>query len=90
LGQKQQAINELKQVLNTNPEHCGALYNLALVYFEDNQLAAAKVYSNKLVETHPLNAPGQQLLGHIYLTENQLSLAETHFKKALELDSNSY
>jgi tetratricopeptide (TPR) repeat protein len=56
LGNFEESISDIENVLSLEPRHFGALSGLGLVYLQMNQLAKAKQAFEALIEVHP-NSP---------------------------------
>ena len=56
LGNYEESIKDIEQVLTLEPRHFGALSGLGLVYLQQNQLSKAKQAFENLIDIHP-NSP---------------------------------
>ena len=56
LGNYEESISDIENVLALEPRHFGALSGLGLVYLQINQLTKAKQAFEALIEVHP-NSP---------------------------------
>jgi len=56
LGNYEESIKDIEQVLTLEPRHFGALSGLGLVYLQQNQLSKAKQAFENLIDVHP-NSP---------------------------------
>lgn len=81
-----QAIGELKGILEENPDHEGALYNLGVLSLQTNQYAAAIERFERLVEVNSQNVQAHLLLGVAYANEGQKGKARQQFEKVKQLD----
>lgn len=59
LGNYEESIRDIEQVLKLEPRHFGALSGLGLVYLQQNQLGKAKQAFENLIDVHP-NSPNAQ------------------------------
>ena len=59
LGNYEESIKDIEQVLMLEPRHFGALSGLGLVYLQQNQLGKAKQAFENLIDVHP-NSPNAQ------------------------------
>ena len=59
LGNYEESIKDIEQVLKLEPRHFGALSGLGLVYLQQNQLSKAKQAFENLIDVHP-NSPNAQ------------------------------
>ena len=89
LGEDQQAIKRYRQGLKIYPDNHLLLYNLALVYFQDEQFAEAIASLEKALIANPTHASSHYMLGYIW-TAYQNKLPATlalQFFLLLEPDS---
>ncbi|MFL2855308.1 MAG: tetratricopeptide repeat protein [Pseudohongiellaceae bacterium] len=59
LGNYEESIADIEQVLDLEPRHFGALSGLGLVYLQQEQLRKAKQAFENLIDVHP-NSPNAQ------------------------------
>jgi len=59
LGNYEESIADIEQVLDLEPRHFGALSGLGLVYLQQEQLSKAKQAFENLIDVHP-NSPNAQ------------------------------
>ena len=59
LGNHEESIADIEQVLDLEPRHFGALSGLGLVYLQQEQLSKAKQAFENLIDVHP-NSPNAQ------------------------------
>jgi len=53
VGRSQEAIKELERVVQSDPRHITALYNLGVIYLHTDQKESAKKYWNELIVIAP-------------------------------------
>ena len=85
-GKRAQAKSFYEIVLRLNPNHKGALNNLALVALEENQPAQAREYLDRGLEQQPQEAKTFYLLAKAYLALGELQNARLAIGNAIERD----
>lgn len=83
-----QGISMLTEILNENPEHEGAIFNLGILSIQSNQYDKAVGRFEKLVALYPENLQGQFYLGLSYKESGDLEKAREQFEKVKTLDSD--
>ena len=87
-GEYSDAIKQLEQILNAEPNYYNAQLNLALAYYNDNKLAEALEAFNKALsikeregieDYHIFN-----MVGWVHFEMGEFAQAEEHFKEALK------
>jgi len=81
-GKIQEAINELKLVVEKDPLHHQGLVNLGGMYIFDQQYEEATQIMKYLIELYPDYGMAHERLGHIYMLEGQYDLAIKSYKRA--------
>lgn len=74
-GRVEDAKAHLLQVIEQKPNFHEALYNLALVYFSEENYEQAKEYASKALEYKPTNSDYQQLIEQI--TDSEAAVLES-------------
>lgn len=88
-GQTEQAITTYNNILDIDPEHKFAVYNLGyinLVYLQNYQ-AAAEYFTNA-IQLDPEYAEAYYNRGYSYELMGKLAFARKDYEKALELERN--
>jgi TolA-binding protein len=96
MGKIDKALQTLNEVLKR--ELLGdwsdnALFDIGMIYFEENNLNEAKSYFQRLVSEFPKSdvlADGCMMLGESFLTENNFKDAQSWFEKALAFPTASF
>jgi len=84
-GNMQAALSRLEQALELDPEYLPAVYRLAQVNLDLNQLDEAYALFNALLSETEFEAAAQNGLGQVYLLKQEYTRAIEHFTQALEL-----
>ncbi len=84
-----QAIKAYQQVLQTNPDHAEAHYNLGFLFQQQAQPNKAIEHFQRVTQLNPSDAEAYFNLGVLLVTQNQLDYAEEAYNKGLELQPNS-
>lgn len=83
------ASQEYRKVLELQPDHPEALYNLGTIVQQKGELAAAEQYFRASVTAQPKFLKAWFSLGNLYQTQGQFSLAEEAYCQALNLRPDS-
>ncbi len=83
-----QAISQLKQLNNKNPNAPLPLANLGLAYFYQQNYTAAKEALDQALALYPKLAKAHNTLGTVMLELGETHSAEEHYKKAIEINKN--
>jgi len=78
------ALREARVAVALNPEHIGARYILANIYYAREEYEAAKPELEHVFSTAP-DFEIARALGFTYLSLKEIENARTHFKRTLEL-----
>ena len=73
-------------VLEINPRHSGALYNLGNLYKEQGRLKEALGFYQKALDVNPRMADAYLNMGVIYGRQGEKALEKSFYQKALEVD----
>ena len=65
LGNYEESIADIEQVLNLDPRHFGALSGLGLVYMQQKKLSKAKEAFENLIEVHPHSPNAKENLSRV-------------------------
>jgi len=84
-GNMQAALSRLEQASELDPEYLPAVYRLAQVNLDLNQLDEAYALFNALLSETEFEAAAQNGLGQVYLLKQEYTRAVEHFTRALEL-----
>lgn len=85
LGKDSLAIEDYKVVLNSNPDHKGALHNSALLNVAMNDTISARKALDHLQRFFPSYAPGYMIDGGLHLEQKDTITAINLFEKAIEI-----
>lgn len=77
-----------KNILEKDPTNQKTLYNLAIIYMEENNFKAARPLLQTLTEAHPDFSFGFVGLGNNYYMSGEVPLAEKSFRMALTIQSD--
>jgi len=83
-----QGIMVLREVLETNPDHEMALYNMGVLSMQSSQWDRAVERFSRLLKNHPGNARAHFYLGLSYIELGQKQLAKEHLLKVKELEED--
>ncbi len=75
IGNKQEAYEYFFKATEKNPYNGAALYELAKIYFENNEFNNALEYINKAIEIEPKNLWYKQLLADTYIATRNYNSA---------------
>jgi tetratricopeptide (TPR) repeat protein len=87
-GKENDALSELRRVVQIKTDHTGAQLQLANVLFAKGDLEEAKVHYTAALRADPKLAAAHNSLGRLYLSEGQISQAIVQFGEALRLNPN--
>jgi TolA-binding protein len=96
MGKTDKALQTLNEVLKRELQgewSDNALFDIGMIYFEENNLSEAKLYFQRLITEFPKSdvlADGCRMLGECFLTENNFKDAQGWFEKALALPAASF
>lgn len=85
LGKDSLAISDYKVVLNSNPDHKGALHNYALLNVSLKDTITARKTLDHLQRYFPSYAPGYMIDGGLHLEQKDTLAAVDLFTKALSI-----
>lgn len=85
-GNKEQAINKLKEALEKYPNKAELHYNLAMLFYITGRIDEAIESFQRASELNPFDASIQNNLGVLNYRKGELEKAEKYFKKAIEKD----
>jgi len=85
----QREINLYKKKLLENPENKDLLYNLAMLYLNNNNIDEAYEISEKLIVKDIFNPEYQNLKGLLLQRKNKITEAAEYFNKAVEISSDN-
>lgn len=88
LGKDSLAIKDYEIVLNSNPDHKGALHNFALLNVTLKDTITARKTLDHLQRYFPSYAPGYMIDGGLHLEQKDTITAIDLFKKALSISSD--
>lgn len=89
LGQPEDAVEWLEQVLDSNPEDLGALNDLGYLWAERNEhLLRAEQMTTRAVAGDPNNAAYRDSLGWAYYRLGKFNKAKAEFDTARKLNNN--
>lgn len=86
MGKYDEAIRELKKLIDLNPKNSMGHFHLGCAYFLKGDLNQAKDHFIKVTELDPRHIDAYNYLGYIYAEENDLTKAEETFKYVLKLN----
>ncbi len=82
------AANEFLKVLQKDPKHPDAQFNVSLCYFYLQEYDSADIFISKLIKQLPNQPDVNNLFGIIKLRKQDTTTAFKSFTKAIELDKN--
>ena len=85
-GHIEKAAQKYKEILEYNPIHENALYEMAQCLYAMEQYETAHTLLNKLSTLYPDNSAAYNLSGCIFLQNEQIEDARNCFRKAIEKD----
>ncbi|HGE72565.1 TPA: tetratricopeptide repeat protein [Candidatus Poribacteria bacterium] len=85
-GDKDEAINKLKEAVEKYPNRVEIHYNLAVLYHSIGKIDEAIKNFQRSAELNPFDASIYNNLGVLYYVKGDLKNAELNFKKAIEID----
>ncbi len=85
-NQHEEAISSFKSVINKEPQHTEALFNLAMGYERTGDIAQAKDTYNDILTIKPEHPEVLVRLGTLYLNEPDYIKAEECFLNTIKLD----
>ena len=88
-GQPEKAIGFFQKAMKIDPDDFEAPYRFAMALQYLKRFEEAKSLVREVIEKHPENANGWNLLGSISLDQRNLDECETAFRKAVELEPQS-
>ena len=83
-----QGIAMLREILEEDPEHEGAIYNLGILSIQSGQYDKAVERFEKLVALYPENLQAQFYLGLSYFEAGKEDKAKAQFEKVKTLDKD--
>jgi tetratricopeptide (TPR) repeat protein len=85
LGNIEQAIHEMKEVVKLDPLNLNGLRIFADMYTYNHQYTNARQILQNLLEIDSLYAPAYKSMGNSYLNERNFELAIENYKREIEL-----
>lgn len=82
------AAQEFLKVLNKDPKHPDALFNVSLCYYYLQEYDTAEIFVSKLIKQLPNQPDVNNLFGLVKLQKKDTITAFKSFTKAIELDKN--
>jgi len=89
-NQSEKAISEYEKLLEENPYHNSALGNLAILYMQQGNYAAAEPLYQRAIDAAPEEGLGYHNLASLYYRMNDYDRAIDLFQKALEKKHTLY
>jgi len=83
------AVNNFKEVLDTNIDYPNIELMLSLASLKNNELDQAIAYADEWISKNVEKPKGYLLKGNIYMAKEAFEEAELAFSKALELEENN-
>lgn len=96
MGKIDKALQTLNEVLKRELQgewSDNALFDIGIIYFEENNLSGAKLHFQRLIMEFPKSdmfADGCRMLGECFLTENKFKDAEGWFEQAMAAPTASF
>jgi chemotaxis protein methyltransferase CheR len=87
-GEKTKAEALLREFLEGEPNHPGALVELARLYADRGEWATAQRYCEQSLEGNPLSVEACYLLAQVYEHQNMLDDALSMYRRAIYIDRN--
>jgi tetratricopeptide (TPR) repeat protein len=84
-----EAMESALEALKLEPESTMALYTVATLYVELNQMADARATAQRLLEVAPQESDTHDLMSFIELRAGKHAQAETHAREALRIDPDN-
>jgi tetratricopeptide (TPR) repeat protein len=88
LGRHQEAIEQYKNILELNPDHQKALFNLGWVLMDENRFMEAIPHLKHAIKLNPENTDAHFSLGLFFGRLNRYQDAQDQYNKVLQLDPN--
>lgn len=85
-GRNEDACRDYQAVLSQEPNHFGALNDLAILLSDAGQYGAARGLFYQAVNAHPEIPAGHLNLADLLLSQAEYEAAKSHYQAALELD----
>jgi len=85
-GDTQEAVENIQNFLDDNPDSIEARYVLGAIYAETGHIDKAIDQLSILLDKDDGHVPTHLLLGKIYLSTGQLDLAKDHLERVLSID----
>mgnify|MGYP005841245059 FL=1 len=82
------AANEFIKVLQKDPNHPDALFNVSLCYYYLQEYDSSDIFISKLIKQLPNKSDVHNLFGLVKLQKQDTNTAFKSFTKAIELDKN--
>ena len=89
LGREDEAQAAYQKALELRPDYPGALYNLAMLLFEQEELAQAEIHLQRALELKQDFIDAIHGLGQVLAAKGDIDAAETRFRSALEIDDEN-
>ena len=90
LGQKEFAARYYKKILKYNKKSDVAAADLAILYYEENETAAAEKYAKYAIKCNSQNVQALSLFGNIYYRQHKLDKALQYYLQALDVQRDYY
>lgn len=84
IGNKEQAITLFKEVLKTDPDNHAAMYELAKLLIENDNLLEAAPYARQAIKLDPSNIWYQRINADLFAYEGKFNEAAKIYKKLLQ------
>ena len=89
LAELEEAKESFERTLQITPTYRSALYNLALLLFQDGDFPSALKHLLTLRDHHPSHDKGMLLLGDTYMCMNQPQSARQAYEQSIQVNPNS-
>jgi tetratricopeptide (TPR) repeat protein len=87
-GRMEEAIAQLKQSLEINPDDAEAYYNLGNVFLQQGRMEEAIAHYQKALEIKPDYAEVHNNLGVVFRQQGRIEEAIVHFQRAMAIKPN--
>lgn len=89
LGREDEAEAAYRKALELKPDYPGALYNLAMLLFEQENLVQAEAHLRRALEPKPNFIDAIHGLGQVLAAKGEVHAAETTFRRVLDIDEKN-
>lgn len=90
LGQKSEAIRYYKKALKFNKKSDIAAANLAIIFYEIQEVNEAKTYARKALKINPSNPTALSMLGNISYRKKDYDAALKFYQQAMDSERDFY